>query len=234
MIFGNLQNSMIRPTRVDHPGWSGGFLPLGNVHFRGVSKCVNNIFIISQVLVAGTESSRPLGVTKLMKMLKNYENHGFSRFSVISWNWLTRSLRVGHPRWSGEFFPLGNVRFRGVWKSLETIFNIFQVFVPGTESSRPLGVVEIMKMLKIDENVENLWKFWKLMKIMDFQDFRWFHEIEWPDHCGWATPDGQGSFPLGNVRFRGVWKSVERNFNIFLVFVAGTESSRPLGVADWS
>ena len=160
MIFGNLRNSITRPTRVDHPRWSGEFFPLGNVRFRGVSKCLNNIFNISQVLVAGTESSRPLGVTKLMKMLKIDENHGFSRFSMISWNWLTRSLRVGHPRWSGESFPLRNVCFRGVWKSLETIFNIFQVFVAGTESSRPLGVAEMMKMLKIDENVENWWKSW--------------------------------------------------------------------------
>ena len=32
----------------------------------------------------GAESSRPLGVTKIMKMLKIDENHGFSRFSMIS------------------------------------------------------------------------------------------------------------------------------------------------------
>ena len=131
MIFGILRNSMTRPTRVDHPRWSGEFFPLGNVRFRGVSKCLNNISNISKVLVAGTESLRPLGVTKMMKMLKIDENHAFSRFSEISWNWLTRSLRVGDPRclrWSGEFFPLGNVRFRGVWKSLEIIFNIFQVW----------------------------------------------------------------------------------------------------------
>ena len=61
-----------------------GVFPLGNVRFRGVSKCLNNIFNISQVLVAGTESLRPLGVTKMMKMLKIDENHGFSRFSMIS------------------------------------------------------------------------------------------------------------------------------------------------------
>ena len=75
MIFGNLRNSMTRPTRVDHPRWSGEFSPLGNVRFRGVSKCLNNIFNISHVLVADTESSRLLGVTKLMKMLKIDENH---------------------------------------------------------------------------------------------------------------------------------------------------------------
>ena len=56
MIFGNLRNSMTRPTPVDHPRWSEEFFPLGNVRFRSVSKCFNNIFNISQVLVAGTES----------------------------------------------------------------------------------------------------------------------------------------------------------------------------------
>ena len=95
MIFGNLRNSMTRPTRVDHPRWSGEFFPLGNVRFRGVSKCLNNIFNISQVLVAGTESSRPLGVTKMMKMLKIDENHGFSRFSMISWIFIISATPSG-------------------------------------------------------------------------------------------------------------------------------------------
>ena len=125
IIFGNLRISMTRPTRVDHPRWSGEFFPLGNVRFRGVSKCLNNIFNISQVLVAGTDSSRPLGVTKMMKMLKIDENHGFSRFSMISWNWLTRSLRVGHPRWSGEFSrseTCVSEAFEKVWKLFSTFF----------------------------------------------------------------------------------------------------------------
>ena len=114
MIFGNLRNSMTRPTRVDHPRWSGEFFPLGNVRFRGVSKCLNNIFNISQVLVAGTESSRPLGVTKLMKMLKIDEKSWI--FKIFDdFMKLSDPITAGGPhKMVRGFFPLGNVRFRGV------------------------------------------------------------------------------------------------------------------------
>ena len=47
-----IPDRLTRPTRVDHPRWSGEFFPLRNVRFRDVSKCLNNIFNISQVLVA--------------------------------------------------------------------------------------------------------------------------------------------------------------------------------------
>ena len=53
------------------------------------------------------------------------------------------------------------------------------------------------------------------MKIMDFQDFRWFHEIDWPDHCGWATPDGQGSFPVRKRAFPRRFEMFEQYFQHF-------------------
>ena len=65
---------------------------------------------------------------------------------------------------------------------------------------------------------------------MDFLDFRWFHEIDWPGHCGWATPDGQGSFRALKRAFPRCLKILESISNIFQVLVADTESSRSIGV----
>ena len=80
------------------------------------------------------------------------ENHTNSRISRIWWNSLIRSARIDHSKRSGDSFPLGNVRFRGVSKKLEHIFNVFQFFVAGSRSSRSLDVTKIMQNAENHQN----------------------------------------------------------------------------------
>ena len=57
-----------------------------------------------------------------------------------------------HLELPGDVFTFENARFRGVWKSLNINFHVFQHYLVGSVSSRSPGVVIFSKMIKIDEN----------------------------------------------------------------------------------
>ena len=77
---------------------------------------------------------------------------GFFSFHEIHENSKCDHDGYTHLELPGDVFTLENARFRGVRKSLNRIFHVFQHYLVGSVSSRSPGVVIFSKMIKIDEN----------------------------------------------------------------------------------
>ena len=84
--------------------------------------------------------------------LKSKHFYGFLRFHEIHENSKCDHDGYTHLELPGDVFTLENAHFRGVRKSLNRNFHVFQHYLVGSVSSRSSNVVTISKMLEIVGN----------------------------------------------------------------------------------
>ena len=97
------------------------------------------------------------------KIIKIDENQGFLR--ILRFFRFREISKIDHDGYThlelhGDVFTLENARFRGVWKSLNIIFYVFQHYPVGSVSSRSPDAVVFSKMTKNG----GFWRFRDFMK----------------------------------------------------------------------
>jgi len=70
------------------------------------------------------------------------------------------------------------------------------------------------------------------MKINEFEKSKDFKKPHDPVATGIPVQSGVRLFPLGNVRFRSIWKKLDRIFHVFLIDLVGSESLRSPDVTN--